>query len=587
MFPVKWIWENMKGYRKQYIGAVILTVVIALMSLINPTISRLIVDKVLAPVDGNSRIDLLVPLVLLLIGFTLLRTSMGYLQLMTFEKSCTGFLANVRSYLYRNMQRQDMGFYDKNRTGDLMTRLTGDLDAVSHTVNWDVRIGIESIVLFTSILIYFLSIDPLLTLILCIILPFIFLCSFTYSRKVRPYYRGLREKLAVMNSRAQENIAGNRVVKAFAREDYEIGRFDTCNSDFSAANLKVNKYWLTFYPFIEFSATALSIVVLLVGGIFVMKGRITLGQLLAFSSLTGTFARPVRLLGNILNDMQRFGASIEKVIELYYSRPMVVSRVDCQKKDCRVEGRITFDQVSLKLGGKEILHDISVDIKPGETIAIMGNTGSGKTMFVNLIPRLYDIASGSLCIDGVPIKEWDLPTLRKSIGMATQDVFLFSDTVDGNIAYGNSSMSEDDVKHYAEISAADFVERLDEGFNTLIGERGVGLSGGQKQRLALARALAIRPSILILDDTTSAVDMETEHFIQNSLNNLDFVCTKLIVAQRISTTKRADRIIVLKDGRITEIGTHEELMKKGGFYTEICVLQEAMGAEEETEGGED
>lgn len=576
----------MKGYRKQYVTAIVLTVIIALLSLVNPTISQLIVDKVLSPTDGNSRVDLLVPLVALLIGFTLLRTCLGYTQLMTFEKSCTGFLANVRSYLYRNMQKQDMSFYDKNRTGDLMTRLTGDLDAVSHTVNWDVRIGVESLVLFTAILIYFLCIDPLLTLILCIILPFIFLCSFIYSRKVRPYYRNQREKLAVMNSRAQENIAGNRVVKAFAREDYEIARFDERNAEYSEANLKVNKYWLTFYPMIEFSAQALTIVVLLVGGLFVMKDRITLGQLLAFSSLTGTFARPVRLLGNILNDMQRFSASVEKVIELYYSRPMIVTRTDCKKKDCEVEGRITFDHVSLKLSGKEILHDISVDIKPGETIAIMGNTGSGKTMLVNLIPRLYDIAAGTLSIDGIPIKEWDLHTLRRSIGMATQDVFLFSDTVDGNIAYGNSEMSEEDVKHYAEISAADFVEHLDEGFNTLIGERGVGLSGGQKQRLALARALAIRPSILILDDTTSAVDMETEHFIQNSLNNLDFVCTKLIVAQRISTTKRADRVIVLKDGRITEIGTHEELAKKGGFYTEICRLQEALPDEDIAEGGE-
>lgn len=576
----------MKGYRKQYVTAIVLTVIIALLSLVNPTISQLIVDKVLSPTDGNSRVDLLIPLVALLIGFTLLRTCLGYTQLMTFEKSCTGFLANVRSYLYRNMQKQDMSFYDKNRTGDLMTRLTGDLDAVSHTVNWDVRIGVESLVLFTAILIYFLCIDPLLTLILCIILPFIFLCSFIYSRKVRPYYRNQREKLAVMNSRAQENIAGNRVVKAFAREDYEIARFDERNAEYSEANLKVNKYWLTFYPMIEFSAQALTIVVLLVGGLFVMNDRITLGQLLAFSSLTGTFARPVRLLGNILNDMQRFSASVEKVIELYYSRPMIVTRTDCKKKDCEVEGRITFYHVSLKLSGKEILHDISVDIKPGETIAIMGNTGSGKTMLVNLIPRLYDIASGTLSIDGIPIKEWDLHTLRKSIGMATQDVFLFSDTVDGNIAYGNSDMSEEDVKHYAEISAADFVEHLDEGFNTLIGERGVGLSGGQKQRLALARALAIRPSILILDDTTSAVDMETEHFIQNSLNNLDFVCTKLIVAQRISTTKRADRVIVLKDGHITEIGTHEELAKKGGFYTEICRLQEALPDEDIAEGGE-
>lgn len=585
MFSVKWIWENMKGYRKQYIVALVITVIGALLQLVNPTISRQIVDRILVPVEGDPQINLLIPLVALLIGFTLLRTCLGYTQLMLFEKSSTGFVANIRSYIYRNMQRQDMSFYDKNRTGDLMTRLTGDLDAVSHMVNWDVRVAVESLILFFSVLIYFLCIDASLTLALCVILPLIFLVSFTYSRKVRPMYRNQREKLAVMNSRAQENIAGNRVVKAFAREEYEIERFDERNTEYREANLKVNKYWLTFYPFIEFSAQALSIVVLLVGGIFVMNDRITLGELMAFSNLTWTFSRPVRLLGNILNDTQRFSASVEKVIELYYTRPMIVNRIDCKKKDCPVEGRITFDHVSLKIGKRELLHDITMDIKPGETIAIMGNTGSGKTMLVNLIPRLYDIAGGSLLIDGVPIKEWDLHTLRKGIGMATQDVFLFSDTVDGNIAYGDSDMSEEDVRHYAEISAADFVEKLDEGFNTIVGERGVGLSGGQKQRLALARALAIRPSILILDDTTSAVDMETEKFIQHSLNNLDFTCTKLIVAQRISTTKKADRIIVLKDGRISEMGTHEELLKLGGYYTEICTLQEAVDFPKEAEGG--
>lgn len=575
----------MKGYRKMYIAGMVLVVTNALMQLINPTISRQIVDKILVPVSGESQTDLLVPLVLMLVGFTLLRTCLGYAMLMLFEKSGTGFVANVRSYLYRNIQKQDMAFYDKNRTGDLMTRVTGDLDAVSHTVNWVARVSLESIVLFFSVLIYFLSIDPMLTLVMCIILPFIFLCSFTFSKKVRPMFRSQREKLAVMNSRAQENIAGNRVVKAFAREAYEIDRFDERNAEYREANLKVNKTWLMFYPFFELTANALSIVVLVVGGYFVMQDRITLGELMAFSGLTWTFSRPVRLLGNILNDLQRFGASVEKVIELYYARPTIVDRAEPQKKGCAVEGRITFDHVSLKIGGRELLHDINLDIKPGETIAIMGNTGAGKTMLVSLIPRLYDIAEGSLCIDGVPIKEWELASLRRGIGMATQDVFLFSDTVDGNIAYGNSDMSEEDVRHYAEISAADFVEKLDEGFNTLVGERGVGLSGGQKQRLALARALAIRPSILILDDTTSAVDMETEKFIQNSLNNLDFTCTKLIVAQRISTTKKADRIVVLKDGRIVEIGTHDELMKKGGYYTEICILQEAVDPDELKEGG--
>lgn len=587
MFPFKWMWENMKGHRKQFVTSMCLVVVMALLQLANPTVSRQIVDRILVPVDGNSQTDLLLPLVALLIGFTLLRTGIGYVMVILAEKSSSGLAANIRAAIYRNLQRQDMSFYDKNRTGDLMTRLTGDLDMVRHMASWDARVALESLVLFFSVLIYFLCTDVLFTLALCVILPAIFFISFTYSRKVRPLYQNLREKLSVMNSQAQENIAGNRVVKAFAQEDYEIRRFDERNADYRDANLKATYYWLKFYPFIEFAAQSLTIVVLLVGGLFVMNGRITLGDLMAFSSLTWTFANPVRLLGNILNDTQRFMASANKVIELYYTRPMIVDRADCKNAGKKVEGRITFDHVSLKLSGQELLHDISLDIAPGETIAIMGNTGSGKTMLASLIPRLYDISGGSLSVDGVPVKEWDLKSLRSGIGMATQDVFLFSDTVDGNIAYGDSSMSEDEVKHFAEISAADFIGRMDDGFDTLVGERGVGLSGGQKQRLALARALAVKPSILILDDTTSAVDMETEKFIQHSLNTLDFPCTKLIVAQRVSTTKKADRIIVLKDGCISEIGTHEELVKLGGYYTEICTLQEAIDLPESTtEGGE-
>lgn len=583
----------MKGYRKQFVTAMCLVVIMALLQLVNPTVSRQIVDKILVPADGaESQTELLIPLVSLMIGFTLLRTGIGYIMVMLCEKTSTGLVANIRGVIYRNLQRQDMQFYDKNRTGDLMTRLTGDLDMVRHVVSWDSRVGLESVVLFFSVLIYFLCTDVLFTLALCIIVPAIFFISFTYSRKVRPMYQNLREKLSVMNSQAQENIAGNRVVKAFAREDYEIERFDQRNADYRDANLKATYYWLKFYPFIEFSAQSLTIIVLLVGGLFVMNGRITLGDLMAFSALTWTFANPVRMLGNILNDTQRFMASANKVIELYYTRPMIVNRVDCKNTGKKVEGRITFDHVSLKLSGQELLKDITLDIQPGETVAIMGNTGSGKTMLVSLIPRLYDISGGSLMIDGTPVKEWDLESLRRGIGMATQDVFLFSDTVDGNIAYGDSEMSEEEVRHYAEISAADFIDKMDEGYDTLVGERGVGLSGGQKQRLALARALAVKPAILILDDTTSAVDMETEKFIQHSLRNLDFPCTKLIVAQRVSTTKKADRIIVLKDGRISEVGTHDQLVKLGGYYTEICTLQEAIDQPDETsasksEGGED
>ena len=289
MFPIKWIWENMKGYRKQFITAMCLVVIMALLQLVNPTVSRLIVDKILAPAEGVSpQINLLIPLVAIMIGFTLLRTGIGYIMVMLCEKSSTGLVANIRAVIYRNLQRQDMKFYDKNRTGDLMTRLTGDLDMVRHVTAWDCRVALESIVLFFAVLIYFLCTDVLFTLALCVILPVIFFASFIYSRKVRPIYQNLQEKLSVMNSQAQENIAGNRVVKAFAREDYEIQQFDQRNADFREANLEANRFWLKFYPIIEFSAQSLTIVVLLVGGLFVMNGRITLGDLMAFSSLTWT-----------------------------------------------------------------------------------------------------------------------------------------------------------------------------------------------------------------------------------------------------------------------------------------------------------
>ncbi|MGI5855515.1 MAG: ABC transporter ATP-binding protein [Candidatus Merdivicinus sp.] len=581
MFPLKWVWENLKGYRGKYILAICLVISTSLMNLANPLISQQIIDRVLMPPEGvQPEISALVPLVVLMIGFTLLRTGIGYLMVITFEKAGILVATKIRSYIYRNMQKQDMSFYDRNRTGDLMTRLTGDIDVVRYVTAYSVRIAIDSAVAFIAVLIYFLRTDVIFTLILCCLFPVLFGITYTYSRKVRPYYAEQRERLSVMNSRAQENIAGNRVVKAFAKEAYEIILFDKKNKDYHDASIGVSFFWLKYFPAIEMTAQAMSIVVLCLGSLFVINGRITVGQLMAFSGLVWTFANPIRNLGPLLNDVQRFMTSASKVIELYYTRPTIVNRYGCRATGERLEGDIRFEDVSLSLAGHPLLKHINLHIKPGETVAVMGNTGSGKTLLMNLIPRLYDVTSGSLKIDGLPIKEWDLHTLRHNIGMATQDVFLFSDTVDGNIAYGDSGMSEEQTRHYAEISAADFIDKMENGFDTIVGERGVGLSGGQKQRIALARALAIRPAILILDDTTSAVDMETEHFIQESLDNLDFPCTKIIVAQRISTTRRADRIIVLKDGEISEVGTHDELVKLGGYYTEICTLQEAIGGED-------
>lgn len=529
----------------------------------------------------NTLMNHLVYLVLLLIGFTILRTSFCYLSVMTYEACSQKLVYGLRNDLYVNMQKQDAGFYNKNRTGDLMTRLTGDMDMIRHTVSWVFRMIIDGVVLFASATICFLVKDVLFALSLLVATPIIFLLTMKFSKRVGPLYVDLREKLSQLNTCAQENISGNRVVKAFAREEYEKEKFDEKNEDFRKANLKATLLWLKFYPYIDGFSQALSVAVLLVGGIFLITGRISIGTFTLFNGLCWTLTNPMRNIGMLMNDLQRFFASASKIIELFYARSTITSRHDARTKEARMDGKIEFRDVCLKMHGTEVLKNINLTIQKGETVAIMGSTGSGKTSLVNLIPRFSDVSSGELLIDDVVISLWDLHKLRSAIGLATQDVFLFSDTVDGNIAYSDVNMKEEKVAHYAKAASVDFIEKLPEGFDTVIGERGTGLSGGQKQRIALARALAVEPSILILDDTTSAVDMETEKYIQEQLRSLPFECTKLIVAQRISTTKGADKVVVMDKGEIIQIGTHEELIAQEGYYREVYLLQNG-----ESEGGE-
>ncbi len=584
MFQIKWVWKNLEGCRKRYVFALCSTALISMMALVNSFLTAQIMDTVFTPVQQGGGVtpalwNHLVFLVALLIGFTLFRTSFNYLSILTYETCSQKLLFKLRRDLYANMQAQDSSFFSKNRTGDLMTRLTGDLDMVRHTVCYVIRMLIDCVVLFLTTTITFLVVDWLFALAMLAVTPIIFILTKAFAKRVHPLYVDLRERLSRLNTAAQENIAGNRVVKAFAREDYEIEQFDRKNEDYKKANLKASLLWLKFSPYIDGLSQALSIAVLLVGGTFLIIGRISVGTFALFNSLCWTLTNPMRTLGMLINDLQRFFASASKVVELYYARSTIVSRADAVKPTDRVAGAVRFDHVSLKLNGTEVLHDIDLDIRPGETVAIMGPTGAGKTSLINLIPRFADASAGKVCVDGVPVGLYDLQALRSSIGIATQDVFLFSDSVDGNIAYGDPDMSEEDVQRFAKIACVDFAGKLPEGFDTVIGERGTGLSGGQKQRIALARALAVRPSILILDDTTSAVDMETEKYIQEQLSNLDFRCTKIIVAQRISTTKRADRIVILEDGRITDIGTHEELITRPGYYREVYALQNGITEE--------
>lgn len=579
---LQWLWENMKGYHALYIFGILGTVLYNFMQLTVPYVSQEIVDLFLTGEHAAEHLaenrSLLYWLLAAMVILTLVRTVIVYVVCMAFEHCSQAALFRIRNFLFNKIERQDMKFYATYRTGDLMTRLTGDLDAVRHMIAWVIRSIIEAVSLVGATAVYFFIMDWRLALCLLAIAPFIFLIIVLFKNKVAPRHRALREKLSHLNTNAQENISGNRVVKAFAREDYEIEKFDRCNSDYAAANKKTALTWLSFFPYVETFANLLPVVLLLVGGLFLINDSLTMGEYVAFSGLTWAIANPMRQLGNIMNEFQRFSAASRKVMEIYYSEPSIVDAPDAIDHAERFEGRIEFKHVSFAYEDEEaegpILTDISFTAAPGETIAIMGETGCGKTSLIQLIPRFYDPYEGQVLIDGIDVRKFKLHQLRKNIGLATQDVLLYSDTIDGNIAYGDSHISQAEVARFARYSAAsDFIAKMPEGYDTIVGERGVGLSGGQKQRISLARALAIKPSILILDDTTSAVDLETERQIQDSLEHLDFTCTKIIIAQRISTTKNADKILVLQDGKILESGTHRELIERGGYYAQVVKLQ--------------
>ena len=575
-----WLWENMEGKRVLFIIALFGTALYNILQIVVPHFSRQLVDLFNQVQRGelvmSENEGTFYRLIGLMVGLTLFRVVVVYLDCMAYERVSQSALYRIRNYLYNKIQRQDMKFYSQYRTGDLMTRVTGDLDAVRHNIAWVIRCIVESITLFLSAAVYFFTINVKLALCIVTIAPLIFFIVFRFRKMVAPMHANLRERLAGMNTDAQENISGNRVVRAFAREEYEKEHFDKTNQAYRDTNIKTQKVWLKFFPFVDSIANALPVILLLVGGMFIINGEISVGDYVAFSLLIWAIANPMRMMGNIMNEFQRFAAASNKVMEIYYSEPEIVDRPDAISHPERFEGRVEFDHVSFQYedGKLPVLKDVSFVAEPGETIAIIGETGCGKTSLIQMIPRFYEANSGRVLVDGLEVEKYKLTDLRKNIGLATQDVLLYSDTIEGNIAYGDSRLTQEQIEKYAKYSAAsDFIQRMPEGYETIVGERGVGLSGGQKQRISLARALAIRPSILILDDTTSAVDMETEKQIQHSLRNLDFPCTKIIIAQRISTTKFADKILVLKDGEIIESGNHRELVSAGGYYADLVKLQ--------------
>jgi len=579
MQQIKWLWSMMdKRYKKWHILALCISAVSSVMFLINPMLTGRLIDEVIVAQDTNP----LVGILMVMLVSKVLCEGMRYLMVVILETTSQNTLHNMRVKLFGRLQHQDMYFFNHNRTGDLMTRMSADMDWCRHFLAGIDYIVTDSVVMFISASIYLFFVHWKLALILMFVPPVLMLCTKFYSKRVRPLFVEMRDRLSEMNTNAQENIAGNHVVKAFAREEYEKEHFDKRSAAFRDAQLDINKMWLKFYPVIDFLANAMSLITVFIGAYFIMQGEMSPGDLTVFTGTTWMLSNPMRNMGNMLNEYQRFTTSCDKVMQLDMLMPSIVDPQDAVSHE-RVQGKIEFRNVSFAYDSVDTLSDISFTVNPGETLAIMGPTGSGKTTIIQLLARFYDTKSGEILVDDCNVRKWKLQELRGGIGTALQEVFLFSDTVEGNIAFGDQDLTLEDVRDFASRADADaFITRLPEGYDTIIGERGVGLSGGQRQRIALARALAVRPGILIMDDTTSAVDMETEQYIQQQLRQLPYDCTKIIIAQRISSVREADQILIVDGGRIVERGTHEELLRNKGYYYETWRLQNGMG----DEGGE-
>ena len=572
MFSLRFVWEKLKGRRWMLFLGIFVSILRTASVVINPLLSKQLVDVAIAENDH----PLLVQLLGIMCLVVLLRTVFAFLRKVLFELSSQMMVTNIRMSIFNNIQHQEMSFFDKIRAGDLITRSNSDINNVRHFVAYVIYVAIETLVLFLSAALALMFVSPALTLALISVLPILAITSFLYSKKVSPIYRDIRQSFAQLNIQAQENIEGNRVVKAFAREDYEIEKFSVASREYMEKNLRASYAWNKVVPIIEFLAQSLTFITLLVGGLLVIKGSITIGDLSVFTGLTWALALPMRNISSLLNSYQSFKTSAVKIIELCEASPLITDRHDAVSADGPLSGKIEFRDVSFAYTrkGERVLKNISFTAEPGETVAIMGPTGSGKTTLINLITRFYDVTEGAVLLDGVDVRMRKLADVRRSVAIATQDVFLFSDTVDGNIAYSDPDMDGEKIRRYATLAAADgFIQKMEDSYDTIIGERGVGISGGQKQRLALARAMAAEAPILILDDTTSAVDMETEKYIQKSLRELPVRCTKLIIAQRISSVRNADKIIILENGELT-IGTHQSLAATNGYYRSICEFQD-------------
>ena len=566
---MKWFYRYLTKYKwKEAVGLVLVTLC-AVLNIINPKIMGIIVDDVIGNGEGIAgRMGILPLAVTLMIGCQFVRAVIRLISQWLFETCSQDMLYDMRDGVYRSLLQKDFSFYNRNRTGDLMSRQTGDMMAIRHFVAYVIYSIYENVLLFVIALVMIFSVDWRIGIAMMSVLPISAFVTYLQSKSIKPKFMKIRDRFSSLNAFAQENISGNRVVRAFAKEDYEIEKFDVENAAYRDAELDAAKVWTKYVPVFEVCASFLTVILMLVGGIMCVKGAMTLGDMVIVNSYLWMLNMPLRMFGWLINDYQRFTTSVVKIYTTVSEKPKITSPLN-PKSEKKIKGEVEFKDVSYNVEGEPILDHVSFKVKQGETVGILGATGSGKTTIMNLICRFYDVTDGAVLVDGTDVRDMELHTLRDGIGLAMQDVFLFSDTIEGNIAYGDPDCTLEQVKWAAKMADADgFIGEMTDGYDTVVGERGIGLSGGQKQRIALARAILKKPAIVILDDTTSAVDMETESQIQKDLKLLENE-TVFIITQRISSLKDADMILVVENGRITQQGTHKELVEEEGYYKTV------------------
>ncbi len=558
-----------KKYWYMYTIAVVCMIIATGLDMLSPQILKHIIDDVIV----GGKINLLTTFLLIILGIGVGRAVFGYFKELLFDSVSSKIGADIRRKLFNHVQGLSLDYFDKNNTGELMSRLKDDVDKVWAGVGFIGMLVVEIVIHISLALYGMFSLSPVLTIIPLVAMPIVAFLSIKMEKKLDNIYEEISEENAKLNLVAQENLAGVRTVKAFAREKFEISKFLSHNKRYYELNMRQSKVLIKYNPYFQFITRLLPVTVIVAGGFLVIRDDLSLGSLGAFAEYANNIVWPMEMLGWLFNDLASATASTKRINKIMKEAPTVVTREDAIPHE-NTSGDVTFNNVSFAVNDVNILKDISFHLEQGKTLGIMGATGSGKTSVINLLQRFYETTEGEISLDGINIKDLSLYDLRKSMALVMQDVFLFSDTVNENVKMGNRPLLDDQEVIHAldKAQATDFIERMDNQYETIIGERGVGLSGGQKQRISIARALAKKTPILIMDDSTSALDMETEHLIQKSLNDLSDT-TKIIIAHRISAVRNADEIIFLEDGAIAERGTHDSLLEKKGLYYQTFMAQ--------------